>query len=299
LIFKLFAAKRDLALGCVSCAGLVSGFSDATDEIILRLKKPSTMPIEADSITPDLFAERNHAAIKALPAFYGRRKVSLGDLFAVEGERSDRIVVLGNLRHIKKIGQGMSRGRIKVQGDVGPHLGAHLRGGEITVRGNAGDWAGAHMKGGRIRIHGNAGHHVGAAYPGEKRGVNRGVIIVEGYAGSEIGAVMRRGLIIVMGDAGEFAGARMIAGSLFVFGHLGKRAGAGMKRGSIVAFGTCAPLLPTYRFESVFQPVFIRVFLNRLQQWGVPIDPKLAQGLFRRYSGDITRLGKGEILIHD
>jgi formylmethanofuran dehydrogenase subunit C len=277
----------------------MNGSADETDAIILRLREPSTIPIEADSITPDLFAERKQSDIEKLPVFYGRREVVLGDLFAVEGERSDRIVVQGDLRHVKKVGQGMTRGRIEVASDIGPHLGAHMRGGEITVRGNAGDWAGAHMAGGRIRIHGNAGHHVGAGYPGETKGVNRGVIIVEGDAGSRIGAVMRRGLIVVTGNGGEFAGARMIAGSIFVFGHLGKRAGAGMKRGSIVAFGTCEPLLPTFRFESVIQPVFLRIFLNRLQEWGVKVAPEMSQGLFRRYSGDITTLGKGEILIHD
>jgi len=286
-------------LGCVSCVGLVKEFSGAKDQVILHRKESSTIPIEADSVSPDFLAERDHAAIKALPVFYGRRKVSIGDLFEVDGERSDRIVVQGDLQHIKKIGQGMSRGRIEVRGDVGPHLGAYMRGGEITVQGNAGDWAGAHMQGGRIWIHGNAGHHVGAAYPGEKRGVNRGVIIVNGNAGSEIGAVMRRGLIVVMGNVGEFAGARMIAGSVFVFGHIGKRAGAGMKRGSIIAFGTSEPLLPTYRFESVCRPVFLRFFLNRLQKWGVPVTPEMEGGSFRRYSGDITSLGKGEILIHE
>jgi formylmethanofuran dehydrogenase subunit C len=286
-------------LGCVSCTGLVKEFSGTKDQVILQLKESSTIPIEADSVTPDLFAERDHAAIKALPMFYGRRNVSLGDLFEVDGERSDRIVVQGDLQHIKKIGQGMSRGRIEVRGDVGPHLGVYMRGGEITVQGNAGDWAGAHMQGGRIWIHGNAGHHLGAAYPGEKRGLNRGVIIVNGNAGSEIGAVMRRGLIVVMGNVGEYAGARMIAGSVFVFGHLAKRAGAGMKRGSIIAFGTSESLLPTYRFESVCRPVFLGFFLNRLQKWGVPVTPEMEEGSFRRYSGDITSLGKGEILIHE
>ena len=273
--------------------------ADTKDEIILHLKESSTIPIEADSISPDLFSECSHREIKALPIFYGRRRVSLGDLFDVDGERSDNIVVQGDLGHVKRIGQGMSRGRIEVRGEVGPHLGAHMRGGEIAVRGNTGDWAGAHMAGGRIWIHGSAGHHLGAAYPGENRGVNRGLIIVKGNAGSEIGAVMRRGLIVVMGDTGDFAGARMIAGSIFVFGHLGKRAGAGMKRGSIVALGTCEPLLPTYRFELTFQPVFLNIFFNRLRKWGLPVDPKTGNGFFRRYSGDINLLGKGEILIHD
>ena len=83
----------------------------------------------------------------------------------------------------------------------------------------------------------------------------------------------------------------MIAGSIFVFGHLGKRAGAGMKRGSIVALGTCEPLLPTYRFELIFQPVFLTIFFNRLRKWGLAVDPKMGAGLFRRYTGDINSLG--------
>ncbi len=290
-------------MGCVSCAGLVKEFSgaedEAGDEIILHLKEPTTIPIEAYSITPDLLLERDCSEIKKLPVFYGRRKVTIGDLFSVEGERSDRIIVQGGLQHVKKIGQGMSRGRIEVQGDVGPHLGACMRGGEITVRGNTGDWAGANMEGGCVRIDGNAGHHVGAAYPGNSKGVNRGLIIIEGNAGSETGAAMRRGLIAVFGDAGDFTGAGMIAGTVLVFGHLGKRAGAGMKRGSIVAFGTHDPLLPTYRFESVFQPVYIMFLIKRLREWGMPIPSKIEEGLFRRYSGDINMLGKGEILIHD
>ena len=286
-------------MGCPSCTGLAKEFFDEREQVILRLKEPSTIPIEADKIAPDFFAERSNAAIRGLPVFYGRREMSIGDLFKVEGERSDRIIVQGDLQHVKRIGQGMSRGRIAVQGDAGPHLGANMRGGKIAVYGNAGNWAGAQMQGGRIWIHGDAGHQVGAAYPGEKRGVNRGVIIVDGNAGSEIGAVMRRGLIVVMGDVGDFAGARMIAGSLFVFGHLGKRAGAGMKRGSIIAFGTSEELLPTYRFESVCQPVFLRFFIKRLQDWEVPVTPEMGEGSFRRYSGDINSLGKGEILIHE
>jgi formylmethanofuran dehydrogenase subunit C len=285
-------------LGCVSCAGLDKESRDVENEIILHLKEPTTIPIEADSITPDLFLERTAAQIKKLPVYYGRRKLTLGDLFSVEGERSENIIVRGGLGHVKKIGRKMTRGRIEIQADVGPHTGSYMQGGEILVKGSAGDWAGANMEGGRIRINGNAAHHVGSAYPGDIRGVNRGVIIIDGNAGSELGASMRRGLIVVLGDAGAFAGAGMIAGTILVLGHLGKRAGAGMKRGSIAAFGTNAPLLPTYRFESVFQPVYLRTLIKRLRQWDVPIAARLEEQLFKRYSGDINALGKGEILIN-
>ena len=286
-------------MGCVSCVGLVKDFSMAEDVIILLPKEPLTIPIEADSVSPDVFVDRTRKDIITLPVYFGRRKVSIGDLFHVHGEKSDRIIIEGDLEHVKKIGYGMTRGKILVRGNIGQHTGAHMRGGEIVVEGDAGDKTGMNMNGGRIWIKGNAGHQLGAAYPGEKLGVNRGVIIVEGNAGSETGALMRRGLIVILGDTGDFAGARMIAGSLFVFGHLGKRAGAGMKRGSIVAMGTGEPLLPTYRFESVCEPVFVEIFCGYLRQWGVPIAPEVRQGSFRRYSGDINTIGKGEILIHD
>lgn len=267
--------------------------------VTLRLRKPTTIPIEADSICPDHLANRSRGEIEDLPVFYGRRKMKLGELFEVEGENSDNIVLQGDLRQVKKIGQRMTRGRITVQGNVGMHLGAYMRGGEIMIEGDAGDWAGAHMQGGRIWIRGNAGHLLGAAYRGEKRGVNRGVIVVEGNAGREVGAQMRRGLIVVLGDVGEFAGTKMIAGTILVSGRLGARAGAGMKRGTIVAFSEHAELLPTFRYECRFQPVFLRYYLLRLREWGMTVGDEYVNGFYRRYHGDITALGKGEILIYD
>lgn len=273
--------------------------ADETNGVTLRLKEPTTIPIEADSICPDQFVGRSQAEIEALPAFYGRRQVTLGDLFTVEGKDADQIVVEGDLRHVKKIGQRMTRGRITVRGDVGLHLGAYMRGGEIVVEGNAGDWAGAHMQGGRIWIRGNAGHLLGAAYRGEKRGMNRGVIIVEGDAGQEVGAQMRRGLIVVLGDVGDFVGAKMIAGTILVSGRLGARAGAGMKRGTIVALSDHAELLPTFRYACRYQPVFLRHYLLCLREWGMSVGDEYVEGFYRRYHGDITALGKGEILIYD
>ncbi|MDY7041245.1 MAG: formylmethanofuran dehydrogenase subunit C [Chloroflexota bacterium] len=286
-------------MGCISCAGLLKEDELKTNGVSLRLREPTTIPVEADSICPDAFVALDRPEIEGLPAFYGRRKVTLGDLFAVEGEHSDSVVVEGDLRHVKKIGQRMTRGRITVRGDVGVHLGAYMTGGEIVVEGNAGDWAGAHMRGGRIWIRGNAGHLLGAAYRGEKHGVNRGVIVVEGDAGREVGAQMRRGLIVVLGDVGEFAGTKMIAGTILVSGRLGARAGAGMKRGTIVALADHGELLPTFRYSCRYRPVFLRYYLLRLREWGMSVGDEYVEGVYRRYHGDVAALGKGEILIHD
>jgi len=274
-------------------------FADHTNGVTLRVKEATSLPVEADSISPDLFVDRTNSEIKNLPLFCGRRKVNVGDLFIVEGETADKIIIKGDVKNYKKIGQNMTRGRITVAGDVGMHLGAYMQGGEIIVHGDVHDWAGAHMQGGIIRIKGNGGHFAGAGYPGEKRGANRGAILIEGNAGNETGTRMRRGLIVVTGDTGEFTGANLIAGSIFVFGRLGERAGAGNKRGSIVAMGDTAPLLPTYHYQCRFQSVCLRVYLRCIRSWGLPVSDDQMDGSFRRFSGDITALGKGEILIHD
>jgi formylmethanofuran dehydrogenase subunit C len=256
-------------------------------------------PVEADSIAPDHFWGLSQSSVAALPVLCGRRWLKLGDLFTVEGEGSEDIVIEGDLSHVKRIGQGMTRGRVSIHGNVGLHLGTQMSGGEMVVHGNVGAWAGAQMTGGVIRVYGDAGPLLGGTYPGEAHGMNGGTILVQGDVGSRAGERMRRGLIAVQGNVGEFAGARMLAGSLFVCGRLGARAGAGMKRGSIVALGGAAGLLPTFRYACRYHPIFLSLYLRRLQEWGLPVTPQQVEGPYRRYTGDITTVGKGEILVYD
>jgi formylmethanofuran dehydrogenase subunit C len=270
------------------------------EEITLRLKEADTIPIEADSINPDLFARRSQEEIKALPVYYGRRKLTLGELFEVEGGNSTSIVVEGRLEQVKKIGWKMGQGRILVRGSPGLHLGAYMSGGEIAVEGNVGDWLGAHMRGGLIRVRGNAGHQVGAGYRGEKQGMKGGTIIVEGDAGNETGLLMRRGLIAVSGNVGDFTGGAMIAGSIITFGRVGIRTGAGMKRGTIVILGEPEPeLLPTFYYDCRYRPTFLRLYLRQLREMGLPVQEEHITGYYLRHNGDMTSLGKGEILIYD
>jgi formylmethanofuran dehydrogenase subunit C len=95
-------------LGFVFFAGFARDSLGTTiDKVILQRKEPSMIPIEADCINPDLLAELSQREIKSLTMFYGRRKVSLSDLFDVEGERSNTIIVQGDLSHVKRIGQSM------------------------------------------------------------------------------------------------------------------------------------------------------------------------------------------------
>lgn len=286
-------------MGSGSDIGLTS--NGDMSKVTLTLKEPTTIPIEADAISPDNFAGRTEAEIAGLPLFYGRRRLTVGDLFTIEGAGAAHIVLEGDLSHVKRLGQGMSRGHLTVHSDVGMHLGAQMTGGEIIVHGDAGAWAGAHMSGGLIRIRGNAGPMLGAVYTGERLGMRGGVIIVDGSAGPRAGERMRRGIIVIQGDVGDFAGTRMIAGSLFTFGTLGGRPGAGMKRGTLLALqGLTDDLLPTFRYSCTCQgPVFLRYYLRRLREWGLSVTDEHIAGQYRRYTGDATSLGKGEIFIYD
>lgn len=286
-------------MGCLACVGFIRGNDD--NAVTLRLRESTTIPIEGDSVTPDNFVGRSQAEIEQLPAFYGRRQVTLGELFTVEGGDSQNIVLEGDLSHVKHIGQGMSYGRITVRSDAGPHLGAQMRGGELVVHGSVGAWAGAQMSGGKIRVRGDAGPMLGAAYTGEKLGMRGGVIIVDGDVGPRAGERMRRGIIIAQGDLGDFAGVRMIAGSLFTLGQLGARPGAGMKRGTILTMeGLTGGVLPTFRPSCICEsPVFLRYYLRRLRAWGLPVADDWIAGRYRRYTGDANTIGKGEIFVYD
>ncbi|MDD5558456.1 formylmethanofuran dehydrogenase subunit C [Candidatus Methylomirabilis sp.] len=264
--------------------------------VVLRMKEaPKNIPLEAEVISPDLFVQHSQAEIAAMPVALGNETYRLGDFFEVEGERSDEIVVEGCAGRVKWIGSGMTRGRVIVHGDVGMHAGSYMRGGEIRVEGNADDFLGVEMEGGLIRVKGNARHRVGAAYRGSKYGMQGGTILVDGNVGHEVGAYMRRGLIVIKGNAEDFLGAMMMTGTICLFGQAGIRTGGGMQKGTIVCMRPI-DLLPTFAYDCTYAPVFLQILFKELKQLGVEC-PAQANGLVRRYHGDLADVGKGEILI--
>jgi formylmethanofuran dehydrogenase subunit C len=272
--------------------------------LTLRWKSSTTVPVEAECITPENLAGKSVAEIERLKVQHGNRQEPLAEFFTVRGDCSDSEILLeGDASRVKWIGASMTRGRVTVRGNVGTHLGSDMIGGQIVVHGNAGDWVGAEMRGGFIQVHGSAGHQVGAAYRGSRRGMRGGTILVHGSAGNEIGSTMRRGLIAIGDNAGDFAGVSMIAGTIFLFGSPGIRTGAGMKRGTIAVMkgstgGGEPDLLPTFRLDCEYQPVFMRLYLAALRRAGFPFPGEVQLGSFRRYSGDLVALGRGEILVH-
>ena len=140
--------------------------------ITLKLKEQPHVPLEAETLSPDALADLTHEEICARPVNLGKRVMRLDEFFDIEGEKSDELVIVGDLHNVKWVGRKMSRGQLTIHGSVGMHLGGYMRGGRIDVHGDSGDWVGAEMNGGMIHIHGNSGGQVGAAYRGSLRGMN-------------------------------------------------------------------------------------------------------------------------------
>ncbi|MCA9050138.1 MAG: formylmethanofuran dehydrogenase subunit C [Planctomycetaceae bacterium] len=264
--------------------------------ITLRLKRIPVVPLEAEILSPDVLGELSNTEIRRLTVYHGKRQLPLEDFFDVEGERSDQLELHGDLGRIRWIGRAMSRGRIVVHGSVGMHLGAYMTGGEIEVHGDAGDWVGAEMKNGLIRVHGNAGGQIGAGYRGSLSGMKNGTILIDGSAGLEVGMRMRRGTIVLGGPARDFAGLQMKGGTIILLNGAEIRTGAWMNRGTIISLKPL-PILPTFRCANDDHPTFLNLYARFLSPYGITLPTSRSEGFYRRYSGDVSVPGKGEILV--
>jgi len=264
--------------------------------ITLTLKEQPSVPLEAETLTPDVLASLDNGAIRALPVLLGKRQCQVDDFFHVDGEASDEIELRGDLSKVKWIGRGMTRGRLRVVGSVGMHLGAFMKGGAIEVSANASDWLGAEMSGGLIRIRGNAGGQAGAAYRGSRTGMTDGTILIDGSAGLEVGMRMKRGMIAVGGTVKDFTGLEMKGGTIVVCGGAELRTGAWMVRGTIISL-TPIPLLPTFSLAATYNPIFLRLYAKHLAALGFTIPYEDGDGAYQRFVGDAAVPGKGEILV--
>lgn len=266
---------------------------------LLSLHSQPDVPLEADTISPDAITGLSELGIEHLQVLHGNIKARVGDFFKVTGKGVPDICLEGDLNKVKMIGASMSVGSITVEGNVGMHVGIGMSGGQILVKGDASDWVGPEMTGGRIIVKGNAGHMVGSAFRGQAVGITGGEIFIHGDAKNEIGNSMRRGLIAIGGDAGDFTGVNMRAGTIIVMGKMGIRTGAGMIRGTVACFED-APMLPSFEYSCKYQPLFLRLYLIRLQKNGFEnkIEDRHLNGKYRRFSGDGIELNRGEILLY-
>jgi formylmethanofuran dehydrogenase subunit C len=109
-----------------------------------------------------------------------------------------------------------------------------------------------------------------------------------------LGERMRRGLVVLSGDAGDYAGGRMVAGTILFKRGVGHGVGHGLRRGSLIFLEEPKDILPTFGDCGVLEFDYLRLLERSFRAAGKAI--KLGDRA-RRLMGDMSVLGKGEMLI--
>lgn len=258
------------------------------------------MRINATILTPEYcrsFSEKQLAS-KTLPSSDG--EIAIGDLFKIEQDSSNALLISGDCEHFDYMGAEMSEGHLKVEGSVGDYAAAAMRGGQIEISSDAGHYTACGMCGGTVIVEGNAGNATGGASIGAVQGMSGGTVLVLGNAADRTASLMRRGLVVVCGNNGDYAAANMKAGNLIVLRKNGKRCAYGMHRGTV--------LLSDARYAEHLGDTFISQpynynmdFLILIYKHIGRLSPTLQslprKKLMRRYIGDLAVAGKGEVLV--
>lgn len=259
-------------------------------EVVLIPKKEIDIKLEADIITPDSFAGKSAGEIGNLSVWQGPETYPLSEFFEVVGNSGNSasgtlIRIKGDAMRVKRIGEGMSAGKIEIEGSAGMHVGTGMKGGEILVYGDTDSWAGMEMIGGLLHIKGNAGDHVGCAYRGKWHGMKGGRIVIEGSARHQLGGGMDGGEIVVEGNVEGFCGIRQNGGLIIVKGRALRGVGAEMAGGTIVIGGRIERFSPGFEFVSME---------NSVKAGEVELI-----GEFKKFTGDyaISKRAKGVLYV--
>lgn len=263
--------------------------------LTLNLRLTAAGRVDMRGILPEKLAGLSTDAIARLPLMLDGRARALGELFEVIRGDAAHLVIRAETDRLDNLGAEMAGGRITVEGPAGAYAGLDMRGGEIVLRGGAGDFAACGMKGGLLRIEGRVGDCLGAARSGERNGMSGGVVAVSGSVGARAGDRMRRGLILIRGNVGDYCGSRMLAGSIVVAGACGALPGFGLRRGSLI-LSRFPPSIPaSFNDSGVVELSWLNLLRRHVEEILPGVAPDTAR--VRRYMGDLTFGGKGEILV--
>jgi formylmethanofuran dehydrogenase subunit C len=262
--------------------------------LTLRLKTPG-MRLDLSGIVPAKLAPLSLSEIAKLSIGSGKGHVDLGDVFEISGTPGDTLILEGSGASLDFAGAGLCSGTIKVSGDAGPYAGRKMTGGKLEISGNAGNYLGAGMTGGLIHVAGNAGDYTGGVLPGDRFGMTGGIIVITGNIGARCGDKMRRGTIVAKGSTGPQAGARMVGGTIWAEGGLGADPGFMMRRGTLIA-SKVERLLPTFVDCGKHDLLVPRIISRHLAKELGPLAPKPLPIIERKFGGDMSTIGKGEIL---
>jgi formylmethanofuran dehydrogenase subunit C len=265
--------------------------------LTFTLKDPPRQRIDCSPLTPTRLEGKSSRDIAAIQLQCGNRRLRVDELFELHGDDTSNLIFRNGCDRLDHIGAGMFDGAIQVHGDAGAYLGLGMRGGRISVSGGCGAFAAAEMRRGLVHVFGSAGDFLGAGLPGDRQGMRGGMVIVGGSAGDRCGDRLRRGTILIEGNAGDYCASRMIAGTIAVLGTLGTCPGFAMRRGTLLltsipdclpaTFGDCGT------HDLPFLPLLVRSWKSLDSQFA-HLEPSAR---VRRFMGDVSCDGKGEVLV--
>ncbi len=269
--------------------------------LTLRLKAPATERINLTCITPAGLAALSSHQLGNVRVGMGRHPLALGDAFDISGSHGDTLTIEGPTSSetgaaLDFVGAGMEAGTLRIIGNAGSQVGRKMKGGKLEIRGNAGNYLASGMSGGMIHVAGNAGDNLGGILAGDRFGMTGGIVVVDGDIGARAGDKMRRGTIIVKGKTGPGAGTRMIGGTIWAEGGFGADPGLMMRRGTLIG-SKVERLLPTFADCGKHDLVIVRVLNRYLKQTLGDLAPKPLPLMVQRIAGDMSTIGKGEILL--
>lgn len=265
--------------------------------LTLTLKCSPDQRVDMSPLTCHLLKDLALADIAALTLQSGKRKLRVDELFSIDGSDTQNIIIKNSVAKLDFIGKELDGGSISVTGDAGAYLGMGMKAGEIKVSGNAGLYAACEMKNGYLEISGNAGDFLGAALPGNKMGMKGGTVLVKGCVGERAGDHMRRGNILIEGNAGDYCGSRMTAGTIAVMGQTGRFLGYAMRRGTLLLWNQpqlSASFNDCGTHTLAFLPILFASFKMLNSRFA---DESTAFNRVQRYAGDMSEIGRGEVLV--
>jgi len=235
--------------------------------------------------------------IAAIELQNGKRKIRVDSLFAIKGSDTQNLVINGSFAKLDFIGKQLKSGTITINGDVGAYLAQEMESGTIKVKGNAGLYAACEMKNGYLEITGNTGDFLAAALPGNRQGMKGGTVLVKGNVGERAGDHMRRGVLLIEGNAGDYCGSRMVAGTIAVMGQTGQFLGYAMRRGTLLLWNK-PQLSATFNdcgaHTLAFLPILFASFKSLSSKFASESE---SFNRVQRYAGDMSELGRGEVLV--
>jgi formylmethanofuran dehydrogenase subunit C len=252
--------------------------------------------LDLSQLTPRKLASTPLAEVLKLNVGSTKSGLSLGDVFAVSGKPGDTVRIESGSARLDFVGAELDHGTMIVEGDVGVSAGRNMRGGRLEIKGDAGNLLGSGISGGEIFVKGSAGSQVGGLSAGDKFGMTGGLIVIDGHAGDRAGDRMRRGTIYIRGKCGSFAGSRMVGGTIWSELGFGADPGLLLRRGTLIG-PSVERMLPTFADAGRHDLVILRILSRYLSATLGSQAPKPLPNTVRKYAGDLSTVGKGEILI--